>query len=96
MTLPTQYVLGDARPNPFNPKTVISYELPQTSQVQLVIYDVAGRVVRTLVDGQRPAGSHGAEWDGRDDGGRPVGSGIYFYAMRAGAWQSQKRLTVLK
>jgi hypothetical protein len=96
VTLPTQYVLGDARPNPFNPKTVISYDLPQTSQVQLVIYDVAGRVVRTLVDGQRPAGSHGAEWDGRDDGGRPVGSGIYFYAMRAGAWQSQKRLTLLK
>jgi hypothetical protein len=96
VTLPTQYVLGDARPNPFNPKTVISYDLPQTSQVQLVIYDVAGRVVRTLVDGEKPAGSHGAEWDGRDDGGRPVGSGIYFYAMRAGAWQSQKRLTLLK
>jgi hypothetical protein len=88
--------LGEARPNPFNPKTAISYELPQAGGVQITIYDAAGRIVRSLVNGEMPAGSHVAEWDGRDDAGRAAGSGIYFYAMRAGAYQSQRRMTLLK
>jgi hypothetical protein len=97
LTLQTAILrLGDARPNPFNAKTTISYDLPQASPVQIVIYDVAGRIVRTLVDGVVPAGSHHAEWDGRDDSGRPLSSGIYFYGMKAGAYQSQKRMTLLK
>lgn len=95
-TQPAVVRLDDARPNPFGAKTTISYELPQASPVQIVIYDVAGRVVRTLVDGVIPAGSHVAEWDGRDDGGRPLSSGLYFYGMKAGAYQSQKRMTMLK
>jgi flagellar hook assembly protein FlgD len=61
-----------------------------------VVYDVAGRLVRTLVDEERPAGAQVVEWDGRDDEGRSVGNGIYFYAMQAGAWQSQKRMTLVK
>jgi hypothetical protein len=86
----------EAHPNPFNPRTTITYELPEAAEVHLVIVDVAGRVVRTLVEEMRPAGSYAVEWDGRDDGGRPAGSGIYFTSMRAGATEFQKRLTLLK
>jgi hypothetical protein len=93
--LPLQYRL-DAHPNPFNPKTTISFDLPQASAVRIVVFDASGRQVRLLASGQWPAGSHAVVWDGRNDGGRSVGSGIYFYAMQAGAWQSQKRMTLLK
>jgi hypothetical protein len=94
--LPESFGLGDARPNPFNPKTAIAYDMPQAGYVQLAIYDVTGRVVRTLWDGGQVAGSHVAEWDGRDDGGRSVGSGIYFCVMKAEGFHAQKRLTLLK
>jgi len=93
---PTACRLGDARPNPFNPKTTIAYELSEASNVQILIFDASGRIVRTLLNSSRPAGAHSVEWDGTDDGGRHVGSGIYFYTMRAGAWESQKRMTLLK
>ena len=96
VVLPTAFRLGDARPNPFNPRTAIYFDLPRASEVRLVIYDAAGQLVRTLVDGSWPAGSHAVEWDGRDAVGRPAGSGIYFYAMRAGSYQSQRRMTLLK
>jgi hypothetical protein len=90
------YGLGEARPNPFTQRTVIGFEVPEAVWVRVVVYDVAGRLVRTLVDEERPAGAQVVEWDGRDDGGRSVGNGIYFYAMQAGAWQSQRRMTLLR
>jgi hypothetical protein len=96
VALPTSFGLGEARPNPFNPKTEIAYDMPQAGVVQLLIYDVSGRVVRTLWDGEQSAGTHYAEWDGRDDGGRPVSSGIYFSVMKAEGFHAQKRLTLLK
>ena len=64
-------------PNPANPGTHISYDLPGATQVVLRIVDVRGRLVRTLVDGWRPAGAHRAFWDGRDDAGRSAASGVY-------------------
>ncbi len=70
--------LGANRPNPFNPATVIPYELPRAGRARLALYDAAGRRVRTLVDGETAAGAHEARWDGRDEAGRPVGSGAYF------------------
>jgi hypothetical protein len=93
---PAAFRLGDAVPNPFNPRTTIFYELPEASVVSLAIYDVTGRVVRTLVDGAQPEGRRSVEWDGTNDDGRPVESGIYFYVMRAGGYESQRRITLVK
>jgi hypothetical protein len=70
-------------PNPANPGTVVRYELPRATRVQLRVVDVRGRAVRTLVDGWRPAGAHRAFWDGRDDGGRAAASGRY---LVVGEW----------
>jgi flagellar hook assembly protein FlgD len=77
-------VLHQNRPNPFNPVTVIPYELSAAGAVSLRIYSVQGRLVRSLFDGHvHAAGRHAARWDGRDARGRPVGSGVYFYRMEA-------------
>jgi nitrous oxidase accessory protein NosD len=94
--VPISFRLGDAIPNPFTQATTIVCDLPKATTLQVVIYDVAGRAVRTLVNDTRAAGNYSFEWDGRDDGGHHVGCGIYFYAMRAGEYQSHRRLTVLR
>jgi hypothetical protein len=86
--------LGANRPNPFNPITVIPYELPRDGRVRLVLYDTAGRLVRTLVDGEAATGAHEARWDGRDEAGRPVGSGAYF-ARLSFAGESRTRPLLL-
>jgi hypothetical protein len=65
------------QPNPFNPQTTLRFDLPEAGRVRLEVYDVAGRLVRVLVDGERAAGSNEVVWDGRDDGGKAVGSGTY-------------------
>lgn len=75
--LPAVLRLYPCRPNPFNPRTTISYDLPEAGSLRLVVFDLAGRLVRTLVDGNLPAGSHEVAWDGRDATGRAVGSGGY-------------------
>lgn len=70
-------------PNPFNPATTIPFALPRDARVRLAIYDAAGRLVRVLVEGERPAGSHTARWDGTDALGRAAGSGVYFARLTA-------------
>jgi hypothetical protein len=76
--MPQSMWLGQNRPNPFNPSTSIPFALVSESAVTLRVYDAAGRRVRTLVNGTRPAGEHAANWDGRDDAGRTVATGVYF------------------
>ncbi|MBN1827464.1 MAG: T9SS type A sorting domain-containing protein [Candidatus Eisenbacteria bacterium] len=71
------------RPNPFDSECVISYELPEQMRVDLRIYDISGRHVRTLVGGERKAGFHALSWDGRDDSGRRVGLGVYFIKLES-------------
>jgi FlgD Ig-like domain len=89
--------LRQNRPNPFNPATMISYDVPAGgATMTLRIYDVSGRLVRTLVDGRRLAGTHNAVWDGRNDAGAPVSSGIYFYQMIAGSFVEARRMVLLK
>lgn len=72
-----------AYPNPFNPATTISYQLVDNARVALVVFDIRGRLIRTLVDGERPAGYHSVIWQGTDSAGRKVASGLYFYRMIA-------------
>ena len=84
-------------PNPFNPTTTIAYDVPSGgANVSLRIYDAAGRLVRALVEGQQPAGSHHVTWDGRDAFGTSVASGVYFYRMTAGSFVESRRMVLLK
>ena len=94
--LPRDFVLGQNFPNPFNPTTTISYSLPSRSRLTLDIFDVLGRRVRTLVDGLRPAGKYTAEWDGCDDDGRPVSSGVYLYRLTAGQFAQTRKMVLVK
>jgi len=95
--LPLVFALHDNAPNPFNPATVIKYDLPQTSRVSLKIFDVAGRLVRQLRTGEHEeAGAHQAIWNGRDDGGRTMASGTYFYKLDAGTYSATKRMLLIK
>jgi hypothetical protein len=83
-------------PNPFNPSTHISYYLPRAQRVTLTVYDVRGTLVRTLVDQPVGAGHHSLVWDGTDSSGGRVGSGVYFYRLRAGNKVITKKLVVVK
>lgn len=83
-------------PNPFNPSTHIPFELTRGGRVALAVYDVAGRRVRAVLDRVLPAGLHEAEWDGRDDAGRAVASGVYFYRMQSGAKTETRRMVLVK
>ncbi|UCE05621.1 MAG: T9SS type A sorting domain-containing protein, partial [bacterium] len=84
--LPTQFSLYQNYPNPFNSWTIIKYELPAGEhQVKFIIYDLLGHQIRTLVDeDNQPAGAYQINWDGRDDTGNAVASGVYFYRLQAG------------
>jgi hypothetical protein len=88
--------LQAAYPNPFNPQTRVGFTLAATSRVRLDIFDAQGRLVRTLLDEMRPAGRHQAIWNGTDLGGRRVASGLYFYRLRAGDYESVKKMTMVK
>jgi hypothetical protein len=83
-------------PNPFNPETTISYSLKDNVKVLLKIYNIKGQKVRNLVDEVLPAGEHTVIWDGRDSTDKRVGSGIYFYKLRAGDFQKVKKMILLK
>jgi hypothetical protein len=94
--LPRQYGLSQNYPNPFNPETTIEYQVPQTSPVQIVVFNLLGQQVCTLVDEVRAPGRYRASWDGRDGSGRPVASGIYFCHLTAGSYHQTRKMTLLK
>jgi hypothetical protein len=75
--------LAAPSPNPARDRTGLSFTLPRAARTELVIRDVAGRTVRTLIDGELPSGRHDQQWDGRDSAGRPVAAGVYFAVLRA-------------
>jgi len=88
--------LGQNYPNPFNPSTRIDYSLGEDAPVRLDIFDVQGRLQRTLVDQRQAAGDHSLVWDGRDDRGRALASGNYFYQLRVGDSRQARRALLLK
>lgn len=95
--MPKKLALGQNVPNPFNPITSISYDVPAGgAHVTIRVHDVAGRLVRTLVDDRRPTGTHDVTWDGRNTAGAPVSSGVYFYRMVAGSFTEARRMVLLK
>lgn len=99
-SLPVAYALSQNYPNPFNPVTSISYDVPgsngEPAGVLLRIYDMRGRLVRTLVDEEQHPGMYSIIWDGRDDHGEPLASGVYFYRMDSGAFSSLKKMVLLR
>ena len=93
---PLSYGLGQNYPNPFNPVTQIVYQVPESGQVRLVVYNLLGQEVRRLVEGRVSAGFYQAVWDGRDDRGRSVSSGLYFYRMEAEDFSQVRKMVLLK
>jgi len=90
-------VLHPAYPNPFNPTTTISIDLPRQGAVGLRIFDISGRLVRALMDGEVcDQGRHEAVWDGRDNGGKQMSSGTYFYRLQTGSYSETKRMMLVK
>lgn len=84
------------RPNPFNPSTRLLFTLPERGHVSLEVYDIAGRRVRSLADRAYPAGNHAIDWDGTDQSGRPVASGIYFARFASGGVERSSRMTLIR
>ena len=89
-------VLHQNQPNPFNPRTTIRYSLERDMNVRLTIFDVTGRLVRTLVDAQQVTGDHVVVSDGRDEAEREVGTGIYMYQLTAGDLIETKKLVIIR
>ncbi|RME19069.1 MAG: T9SS C-terminal target domain-containing protein [Candidatus Zixiibacteriota bacterium] len=79
--LPERFALHQNYPNPFNPATTLAFDLPAPSDVRLAVYDLQGRLVKTVAAGRYEAGRHSAVWDGSDAAGVPVSSGVYFYRL---------------
>jgi DNA-binding beta-propeller fold protein YncE len=91
-----KFGLEQNHPNPFNPTTTIHYEVAQTVHVRLKVYDVAGRLVATLVDGTRTPERYKVDWHGINDGGQSVATGVYFYKLEAGSYVKTRKLLLLK
>ena len=100
LAAPSEFALQQNYPNPFNPSTEIRFSLPMDARVQLTIYNVLGRKIRTLVDENRSAGSFTVRWDGADDQGRRMASGVYLYQIDANAgaasFSATRRMIMLK
>ena len=94
--IPHCYAISQNYPNPFNPQTSITYQLPKSCSVSLKVYDINGRLVRTLVNEFQSPGYKSVEWDARDKVGNEVASGIYFYSLRAGDFKSTKRMVLMR
>lgn len=83
-------------PNPFNPETTINYSIKKDLNVLIEIYNIKGQKVKTLVDEFRKAGYHSVIWNGKDSGGKPVSSGLYFYRMKTDKYQKIRKMLLLK
>jgi hypothetical protein len=94
--MPKTFALHQNYPNPFNSQTIIKYDLPKASNVEITIYNILGKRVNNLVNGEQPAGFHQATWDGTNGRGKMVASGVYFYRIEAEAFTQSKKMVLLK
>ena len=93
---PNKYSLNNNYPNPFNPMTTISYDLPKDGFVNITIYDMMGRPVKIMVTGEQNAGVKSVQWDAIDSFGKPVSAGVYLYQIKAGEFVQTKKMVLLK
>jgi len=94
--VPVAFALGQNYPNPFNPTTNIQYDIPKASDVKIVIYNILGQPVRTLVNERKEAAKHNVVWDGKNDQGITVATGTYIYQIHAGEFSATKKMNLLK
>ncbi|UCH10479.1 MAG: Ig-like domain-containing protein [Fidelibacterota bacterium] len=95
-SLPIEFALHGNYPNPFNPSTTITYEVPLGTQGRLTVYNLLGQPVRRLVKGWMEPGRYQAVWDGRDDAGQPLASGVYIYSLEAGDVHLSRKMVLTK
>jgi hypothetical protein len=95
-TIPVVTSLEGNYPNPFNPETAINFSLKESGKVRINIYNLKGQLVRQLVDTELPAGRHQIVWNGKDNQGRSVSSGIYLYRMEAKGYTNTKKMMLMK
>jgi hypothetical protein len=96
LALPVAYALAQNYPDPFNPTTTITYDLPDMAQVRLMIYDLSGQAVRTLVHNyHHQPGRYAIVWDGRDDAGHEVFTGLYLYRLTAGEFTATRKMVLM-
>jgi hypothetical protein len=93
---PGEFSLQQNYPNPFNPTTTINYNIPKSAQVQLVVYNMLGQKIATLVNQYENAGKKSAKWDGKDASGQVVSSGIYVYQIHAGDFFASQKMLLAK
>jgi hypothetical protein len=94
--IPEVYALRQNYPNPFNPVTTLRYDLPEEALVNITIYDMMGRVVKTMVNSQQNAGYKSIQWNATTDEGKPVSAGLYLYTIQAGEFRQTKKMVLLK
>ncbi|NUM82500.1 T9SS type A sorting domain-containing protein, partial [bacterium] len=93
---PTEFALKQNYPNPFNPSTTIAFDLPQDGNLKLIVYNLLGQRVKTLYSGFQLAGSYRMNWDGKNELGQQVASGVYLYRVEAGAFVKTKKMMLIK
>ena len=93
--LPQGFALGPNYPNPFNPSTVIPYQLPMATHVRLDVFNVLGQHIATLVDAEQPAGFHAAQWDATDAAGQAMAAGVYLYRLTVSGGQQTQRMVLI-
>jgi MAM domain-containing protein meprin/A5/mu/flagellar hook capping protein FlgD/uncharacterized protein DUF4394/HYDIN/CFA65/VesB family protein/BACON domain-containing protein len=96
LPLPTIFEISSNYPNPFNPVTNIKFQLPQVSEVKLVVYNMIGQKIRMLVDGSKDIGYYNVQWDGKNDHGKQVATGIYIYRFEAGEYIKSQKMILMK
>jgi hypothetical protein len=94
--IPTVFALEQNYPNPFNPSTTIRYQIPTDASVSLIIYNVQGQKIRTLLSKEQKAGYYSTVWDGRNEAGQTVSSGLYLYRVQAGSFVATQKMIMLK
>jgi len=94
--IPIAYTLHQNYPNPFNPITSLRYDLPEQATVNIIIYDMLGRQVRTLIKQTQDAGFRSVQWNATDSFGNPVSAGMYLYQIRAGEFVQTRKMVLLK
>ena len=94
--IPTAFALNQNFPNPFNPQTIIEFDLPSDGSVQIDVYNLLGQRVRRLVEAPHGAGRHSVAWDARDDQGHRVAAGVYLYRLTANSGVRVRKMLLLK
>ncbi|MDP8208992.1 MAG: T9SS type A sorting domain-containing protein [Candidatus Electryonea clarkiae] len=94
--IPNEYCLYPAYPNPFNPTVNITFDIPQPSNIKIVVYDLLGRQVTTLLDSRKPPGFHTISWNGASASGTPVSSGLYFIRLETNSFSQTRKIVMLK